>query len=36
LLQTDQKAMFKLPDNQRGAIIKAIAPVIEKALKEMQ
>jgi hypothetical protein len=32
LLQTDQRALFKLPDNQRGAVIKALEPVMEKLL----
>lgn len=33
LLQSDEKAMFKLPDMQRYAVIKAIAPVIDRLLK---
>lgn len=34
LLQSDQKAVFKLPDVQRLAVIKALTPIMERIIKE--
>jgi hypothetical protein len=33
LLQSDKKAVFKLPDNQREAIVEAVMKVIEERAK---